>query len=284
MLTIPDDLIRSPEFTSIQLAQATVTEYCAKERVLSAQVLVTRPTLVLVRSGVKQLRPHQSEIVHTAPAGNLVAFRSGAHLMSEFRADDDVYRSVVVTLERSFLREVIGLPAEHRAEGAKAVISQLPPEIFERISELPATIADASSTTEKDYCLRDFIVTAMSDAGVRNLLFDEVADWGTTAEGRIGSVLRNHCLSPLRIEDLATLSGMSLATFKRHFRAIYKMPPGEWLQKTRLQHAHTLALNGKLNIADICEASGYQDLSSFSRAFKRLFGETPSSVRAQALR
>ena len=53
----------------------------------------------------------------------------------------------------------------------------------------------------------------------------------------------------------------------------------DYLEKTRLDHASTLLKNKNLNITEIAEMVGYNSAQSFRRAFKRLFGVSPTDVR-----
>lgn len=281
MLNIPDDLLASSVFPSVELPQASLTEYRAEPELNATQVLVTRPALVLVLSGIKQLDASGAVSPLRAVSGNLIAFRSGAHVMSEFRMNEDGYQSLVFTVDRTFLRSVIGMPQERTSEGPRAVVATLSPETQDRLLQVPENLRNHPTSVEREFHLRAFIVAAMSDAGVRALLYREVADWGTTTDERVSSVVSQHCLSPLRVEDLATLSGMSLASFKRHFCRIYQISPGQWLQQTRLSHAHGLTLNSQLPIKEISAASGYRDPAIFSRAFRRFFGASPTAVRQQ---
>ena len=112
MLTVPEDLVRSAAHLNVILPQVSITQYHARQQLISERVFVTRPTLVLVVSGIKQLASIDTESVHTAAAGSLIAFRSGVHLMSEFRAESDLYRSLVFSFDKGFLRQAIGVPKD----------------------------------------------------------------------------------------------------------------------------------------------------------------------------
>lgn len=51
------------------------------------------------------------------------------------------------------------------------------------------------------------------------------------------------------------------------------------LEKIRLDNAYTFLKNHNLNITEIAEMVGYNSAQSFRRAFKRLFGVSPTDVR-----
>jgi AraC-like DNA-binding protein len=79
----------------------------------------------------------------------------------------------------------------------------------------------------------------------------------------------------LTLNELAFLCHMSLATFKRKFRFIYHDSPAAWLQSRRLELAASKLQTGKARPGDVYLGSGYDNHSSFSKAFKQYFGVLP---------
>lgn len=76
----------------------------------------------------------------------------------------------------------------------------------------------------------------------------------------------------------AYLTGRSLATFKRDFGKIFHTSPGHWLQHKRLQEAHYRIKEKGLKPSEVYLEVGFEDLSHFSYAFKKLFGVSPSKL------
>jgi len=83
----------------------------------------------------------------------------------------------------------------------------------------------------------------------------------------------------LTVKDLAHLSGRSLSTFTRDFKATYKKPPGRWLQERRLAHAHKLLIEDDLSVTDVAILVGYENISHFIKAFKAKYGVTPKKLK-----
>ena len=82
----------------------------------------------------------------------------------------------------------------------------------------------------------------------------------------------------VHLDRFAYLTGRSLATFKRDFQKIYGTTPGKWLVHKRLHAAHFLITERHKNPSDIYLDLGFEDLSHFSYAFKKEFGQAPSRV------
>ncbi|MEO0469601.1 MAG: AraC family transcriptional regulator, partial [Bacteroidota bacterium] len=91
--------------------------------------------------------------------------------------------------------------------------------------------------------------------------------------------LEHNYLEQRPLEELAKLSGRSLSTFHRECKAIYGIPPHRWIMKRRLQRAKELMLVTHKTASQIYLDVGFEDLSHFSRAFKKEFGKTPTQMK-----
>ncbi|WP_443945123.1 helix-turn-helix domain-containing protein [Pedobacter sp. AW1-32] len=80
------------------------------------------------------------------------------------------------------------------------------------------------------------------------------------------------------LERFAYLTGRSLAAFKRDFGSVFGLTPGKWLLQKRLQEAHYLIKQKGKHASDIYLDLGFEDLSHFSFAFKKQFGQSPSKI------
>ena len=87
--------------------------------------------------------------------------------------------------------------------------------------------------------------------------------------------LRKDFDRPLRIEDIARESGMSVSGFHHHFKAVTAMSPLQFQKQMRLQEARRLMLGEDLDAASAGYRVGYGDASHFNREYKRLFGAPP---------
>lgn len=80
------------------------------------------------------------------------------------------------------------------------------------------------------------------------------------------------------IERFAYLTGRSLSSFKRDFMKIFAETPNRWLIRKRLKEAHFLISKKQQKPTDIYLDLGFEDLSHFSFAFKKLFGYAPTRL------
>ncbi|WP_460582710.1 helix-turn-helix domain-containing protein [Hymenobacter arcticus] len=80
------------------------------------------------------------------------------------------------------------------------------------------------------------------------------------------------------LSRFAYLTGRSLATFKRDFERLFRLSPSRWLVRRRLQEAHYLLKEQGKTPSEVYLDVGFEDLSHFSFAFKKLYGAAPSKI------
>jgi AraC-like DNA-binding protein len=87
--------------------------------------------------------------------------------------------------------------------------------------------------------------------------------------------LRSNYEKPLRVEQLATIAGMSRSTLHHHFRALTAMTPLQFQKRLRLDAARQRMLTGELDAASAAFEVGYESPSQFNREYRRFFGQPP---------
>jgi AraC-like DNA-binding protein len=101
---------------------------------------------------------------------------------------------------------------------------------------------------------------------------------------RVRQVVRRHLRTPtLRPTTLCRLVGMSRSNLYRLLEA--KGGIAQYIQQQRLIAAHSLLCNpgNQQSITALAEDFCFADVSSFSRAFRREFGYSPSDARPAAI-
>jgi AraC-like DNA-binding protein len=87
--------------------------------------------------------------------------------------------------------------------------------------------------------------------------------------------LRSNYEKPLRVEQLASIAGMSRSTLHHHFRALTAMSPLQFQKQLRLHAARQRMLTGELDAASASFEVGYESPSQFNREYRRFFGRPP---------
>ncbi len=102
----------------------------------------------------------------------------------------------------------------------------------------------------------------------------------TSPQQVLRQVVERNALNPLGVAELAFLCNMSVSTFQRHFQREFQTSPRRWFQQQRLQHSAYLLTTQQQRPTDIYAAIGFENLSSFTQAFKQKFGLTPKQFQS----
>jgi transcriptional regulator GlxA family with amidase domain len=84
---------------------------------------------------------------------------------------------------------------------------------------------------------------------------------------------------PLVVRSVAAVAHVSEAHFIRSFRAAFGETPHRYLQRRRVERSMFLLRETNRSITDICFDVGFMSLGTFSRTFREIIGETPSTYR-----
>jgi AraC-like DNA-binding protein len=84
----------------------------------------------------------------------------------------------------------------------------------------------------------------------------------------------------LSLPDVARVVNMSANYFSEKFKEATGLNFVEYVARTRIEKARNLLLNPNQRISEVAFEVGFQSLSQFNRAFKKIVGQSPSEFRA----
>ena len=277
MHTIPNDLRGSVgEPTNIRLVEYSGTNGAPGRN----PVTLTRHALSLVQAGEK--RVYLPSRVLRCSAGEVLLLPAGRCLMSERGPTEESYRSTLLFFDDAHLHAFLCRYATGSLHQQPAA-GESPPEAFcfghtpflrHYSTALHAWVAEGQPGG-------DHMLRLKTDELLLYLATTWPAAFGRFVAGVAGApaafrqAVENPATQDLLLAELAFLCHMSLATFKRRFHAAYGVSPDRWRQRRRLQQAQHLLQRPDARPSDVYEAVGYENLSSFSHAFKQAFGYTP---------
>ena len=100
-----------------------------------------------------------------------------------------------------------------------------------------------------------------------------------TPKRNLSRLMSNNRVYDLSISDLAHLSGRSVASFSRDFKALYQVSPKQWMQDKRMVHARTLLAEKEQSVTHVAFDLGYENVSHFIKSFKDKYGVTPKQFQ-----
>ncbi|MEL7004208.1 MAG: AraC family transcriptional regulator [Bacteroidota bacterium] len=95
----------------------------------------------------------------------------------------------------------------------------------------------------------------------------------------IKQTVDNNLFENLSVEELASLCGMSVSTFKRNFKQISGESPGQYIKNKRLEAAFRLLTDQNRSISEIAYETGYSDPNYFSKCFQVKYRLSPSDYQ-----
>jgi len=115
-----------------------------------------------------------------------------------------------------------------------------------------------------------------SDRGPRQIPRGGFAAWRSR---RLAAHVDANLSGKIVIKDLAASLDMSVGHFCRAFKRTFGMPARIWIRHRRIELAQGLMLTTGASLSEIALSCGMSDQSHFTRSFRRIVGETPSSWR-----
>jgi len=241
--------------------------------------------LIFVLEGYKQLHfPHETV---TVGSDKLLLIKSGLYVMSGFIPEGLNYQAVIIYCSDEVVRKFClqYFPAQERTPTkATSYVAIQTNELLDGFrDQYLGYFTQAFSNLEAILQVKLYELLLLLLSGENK---EEVKTWlqaiAFEQPVEIAHVVKKHLFHPLTLEELAKLSGRSLAAFKRDFHAHYHTSPRKWIHQQRLIHARMLLQNGNQNVSEVAYASGFENIPYFIRSFKKEYGVTPSQTRTKS--
>lgn len=111
-----------------------------------------------------------------------------------------------------------------------------------------------------------------SEDELRTLMSPELA--------RALSYIHDLLSEEIRVADVCAESALSRTVLTERFGQALGVPPIEYVRLARLSRAAELLETSRWGLQRIARSVGYSSASTFSRAFRRRYGEPPGTFRA----
>ena len=95
----------------------------------------------------------------------------------------------------------------------------------------------------------------------------------------VAEYIQAHLAEQISLAALAEIAQLSPFHFSRAFKQSFGLPPHRYLKNRRIEHAKMLLAKPTLSVTDIALDVGFSETSSFTAAFRKLTGRTPSDYR-----
>ena len=98
-------------------------------------------------------------------------------------------------------------------------------------------------------------------------------------EKRLAQYIEEHLLEDVPLAKLAEVARLSPYHFVRAFKQSFGLPPHRYLSKLRMEQAKSLLADPDISVTQIGVNLGFSETSSFTTAFRKHTGFTPTAYR-----
>ncbi|MCV2487698.1 AraC family transcriptional regulator [Flavobacterium sp. SH_e] len=269
-ITLPD------EMNLEKSQQVHVVGYSSSKDVSKQQIILNQNIISFLIEGTKEVIFDNQELSITP--SKFIVIRSGNCLMTEKRTSETaLYKSVLLFFSNEMLHNFIRKIESERSESIepKSVYAFDYDDFLKRFVDSLADISNLSKAIQSKLLEVKFeeIMLYLTDKYGTDFLYSLTTNSDDASQKFIRTIENSH-LSKLTLKELAFLCNMSVSTFKREFEKYYSESPIKWFQNKRLEYAHYL-LSQEKSPSEVYFEAGYENLSSFSQAYKIKYGVTP---------
>lgn len=184
-------------------------------------------------------------------------------------------------LDRIDVRRVVKTSGDVRG----AAVHRASPALLDATRRLVGLLDHPEDAPALGPLLEEEIVYHLIRGPCGQRVLNLVADGGGAAKAHVAARwLRKNFAEPLRLDELARTSGMSVSSLHHHFKALTGLSPLQYQKQLRLQEARRALTVGGLDVTTAGTRVGYSSLSQFSREYARQFGVSPRSDTREASR
>lgn len=195
-------------------------------------------------------------------------------------AEDGPFKTLSVYLDQETLRNVsmeYGYQSEKQSSD-DAVIELKPDPLFKSYMQSLEPYEQLTEPGNEHLLtikLREAIfILLKANPELKDVLFD----FSDPGKIDLEAFMNRNFHFNVELKRFAYLTGRSLATFKRDFEKIFHLSPSRWLLQRRLQEARYLIKEKGQPPSEVYLDLGFEDLSHFSFAFKKMYGVPPSRL------
>ncbi|WP_157910323.1 helix-turn-helix domain-containing protein, partial [Petroclostridium xylanilyticum] len=203
----------------------------------------------------------EQRLINYVKAGDLIQVQK---LLSIIYEENFISRSLSIYMSKELIYEL------------KSTIIKLMSQFADQdaIKKIVKSI-DVSNTIEQNFKLVETIFSKMCE-----LVQQQKSNNNLELMNNIKKYIdTNYMHQDLGLYKVSSQFNLSEGYFSHLFKEQTGINFTDYLEKVRLDHACKLLKNTELNINDIAEMVGYNSAQSFRRAFKRIYGISPTALR-----
>lgn len=269
-ITLPDEL------NIENLLPVQIFDYCNSKEITKQQIILNQNTISFLIDGNKEVVFDNSTL--SIDNSKFLIMKLGHCLMTEKLSNTRNYRSVLLFFSNDILMKFIQKNELNKNEliKYKSVYSFKYDEFIQRFVNSLLDISKLSKNIQKRMLEVKFeeIILYLTEIYGSEFLHS-LSEKSNDSSQKFIQTVETNWMSKLTLKELAFLCNMSISTFKREFEKHYGVSPIKWFQNKRLEYSNELLYKEQKRSSEIYSEVGYENLSSFIKAYKSKYGVTP---------
>jgi len=279
MILIPQRLFDSPSVKTIfRDGNVCILKKSLNEPVENREGYISNHVVSIVLAGEQKITTYEEEEIQVR-AGEVVFIPRGLYYITDLLPSDGAFESVLFYFDEALIEQFL----------SKTKVSQLEREAipeFLKFGQVPMLQLFVKSLLAL-YGQGDTADKQILDLKILELLFllnsqVKAPDFASflfkltlPQKRNIKTFMEQNYQKALKVEDYAYLTGRSMSSFRRDFKAYFDMTPQKWLIGKRINQAQSILDQREVNVTDLAEEVGYENVSYFIKEFKAQVGLTP---------
>lgn len=238
--------------------------------------------LVYLYSGEQIIEDRNKKI--KLQAGDCAFIRRDHRLkMYKNSKGEELYKGISLTFKRNVLREFYStmnkseIPKDVKVSD-KSVFKLEPTPAIQSLFQSLTPYFDSNIKPTEGVTHLKILEGIYALLNSNELLYPILFDFAEPWKIDLLEFLNNNYMDDLTMEQIATFTGRSLATFKRDFKKISNLTPQKWLIKKRLEMAYIKIKERGEKVQEVYTEVGFKNLSHFSTTFKKQYGIPPTEI------
>ena len=288
-MNLPEDFHNRRLFDYIQLDKVTLLSYKSYSEEQTVYAFNTSNLLIFITKGQKIVKCAKEEF--KAQQGELIFIKKGNYVMHQIASlTEGSYECLIACMSDIFLeqfyekyQELIESVNLKENELRHAYKQQMAVPIKQEVEGLLLYFIKKFCYSEEILKLKLFeiLLHCISREDRSEELIAVLKGLARHEHMNFQRFMEENFDKPYSVQEFAKAAGKSLSAFKNSFKKEFNDTPKNWVNKKRLEKAGGLLLTTDYHITEICYLSGFEDLSYFTRLFKRYHNISPRQYRVQ---
>lgn len=279
MILLPQRLFDNPQVSTIlRDGNVCILRKSLTEEVVQREGYISNHAISMVLAGEQRIITYEEEVI-TARAGELLFIPRGVYYVTDLLPKEGNFESVLFYFDDDIIRAFLTNTSVQEVDRDKVPgylkFTTTPP--LQSFVEATLQIYEQHRLRAKgvlELKILELLLLLNHQSGAQtfaNFLFRLTLP----KKRNIKSFMQENYDKPLKVEDYAYLTGRSMSTFRRDFKAYFDITPQQWLKEQRLEKALLLLNKQEMSVTEVAYEVGYENISYFIRAFKDKAGLSP---------